>query len=266
MKKAIICDNSGTLLERHRAIKDIESGKIFTNVNSLDLIVSNNNLSLVVLQFNTVKLQDFPRDMLISDVIYKLDIDFDVSFSLEETPINEISDIIYNDKIATVSDIVDCFSVLKDEISNIELCNGSALIVDVENRKIKYTITSAGRLFSSVRSTIAKLQDMGVEIFIASGDRKKAIEKLAILLNINSNNAFGSVSTKGKCQLVKCLKAEDFEVLMVGDGFNDLMAFGLADISVLTIEQGEDVSDKLLDKTDFVIKKFSELISIVERW
>ena len=37
-KKAIVFDNSGTLLERFRVIKDVSTGEFITNVNSLDLI------------------------------------------------------------------------------------------------------------------------------------------------------------------------------------------------------------------------------------
>ena len=52
-KKAIVFDNSGTLLERFRVIKDVSSGEFITNINSLDLIDSCQNAALVVLQFNT---------------------------------------------------------------------------------------------------------------------------------------------------------------------------------------------------------------------
>ena len=40
MKKAIVFDNSGTLLERYRVIKDVSTGELFTDVNSLHLIDS----------------------------------------------------------------------------------------------------------------------------------------------------------------------------------------------------------------------------------
>ncbi|MDO5849556.1 MAG: HAD family hydrolase [Methanobrevibacter sp.] len=265
MKKAIVSDNSGTLLERYRAIKDIESGDIFTNINSLDLIESGEYLNLVVLQFDTTRLLDLPQDILISDIVRRYDIDFDVSFPNTEIPRSEVAEIIYNDDEATIGDIVDCFKILKVKIPKIELCNGSALIIDIKQKRIRYTITSAGKLFPSVKSTINKLQERGIEIFIASGDRKGAIERLAKLLNIDPNNAFGTVSTRGKREVVKNLQDEDYKVLMVGDGVNDILAFEDADISVLTLEQEEEVSDKLLDKTDFIIYKFSEILDIVDK-
>ena len=50
--------------------------------------------------------------------------------------------------------------------------------------------------------------------------------------------------------------------MMVGDGLNDLLAFKKADISVLTIEQQEEVSPKMMDKTDYVIEDIFEVTQI----
>ena len=85
---------------------------------------------------------------------------------------------------------------------------------------------------------------------------------MACLLDINPDNAFGSVSTRGKCEIVSMLKDGDYKVMMVGDGLNDILAFRNADVSVLTIEQHEEVSPKMLDKTDYVIKDIFEVTNI----
>ena len=53
MKKAIVFDNSGTLVKRHRVIKDINNNKFITNINSMDIIDGTTSLALVVLQFDT---------------------------------------------------------------------------------------------------------------------------------------------------------------------------------------------------------------------
>lgn len=262
MKKAIVFDNSGTLLERYRVIKDVSTGELFTDVNSLHLIDSMDSLALVVLQFNTNCLLNLDSNTLISDVIKQHNIDFDVSFTSCETTKEEVSDILENENQATISDITDGFSILKEKIPKMELCNGSAVIIDINKSKIAYTITSAGKLFSEVTDTINILQSRGIEIYIASGDRKGAINKLAEILNVNKKHAFGTVSPKGKCKVVRCLKDRGYKVMMVGDGLNDVLAFNNADVSVLTVEQEEEVSPKLINKTDYVIQKISEVISI----
>ena len=229
MKKAVVFDNSGTLIKRYRVIKDVISGNLFTDINSLDLIDQAESLALVVLQYNTNKLLELDSDTLISDVIKKYDIGF---------------------------------PILREKVPHMELCNGSALIIDVYIGIIAYTITSAGKLFDGVLDTVNDLKSQGYEIFLASGDRKGAINKLACMLDINPDNAYGSVSTQGKCDVVKSLQDDGYKVMMVGDGLNDVLAFKQADVSVLTIEQQEEVSPKLMDKTDYIIESIREVSQI----
>lgn len=262
MKKAIVFDNSGTLIERYRVIKDIERDCLFTNVNSLDLIAANNSLALAVLQMNASKLLVLDSDYLLSDFIRENNIEFDVSFTTREISKEDLTDIIYEEKIATVKDITDGFDTLSEKIPEMELCNGSALIIDIDKKTISYTITSAGKLFPEVISTTAELQKRGYELFIASGDRKGAITKLACMLDINENNAFGTVSTTQKCEIVSNLQSQGYKVMMVGDGLNDVLAFHKADISVLTLEQKEEVSPKLHNQTDYVVDNISQILDI----
>lgn len=262
MKKAVVFDNSGTLIERYRVIKDVLNGNLFADINSLDLIDAADALALVVLQFNTNKLLDLDQNTLISGVIREYNIDFDVSFSTNPISKAEVKEIIDNEKSATIADITDGFDILRDKVPNMELCNGSALIVDMDLGVIAYTITSAGKFFPKVFETIETLKSRGIEIFIASGDRKGAINRLANLLDIPEDNAFGTVSTRGKCEVVSILKDSGYKVMMVGDGINDLLAFKNADVSVLTIEQQEEISPKVMDKTDHIIEDIFEVTMI----
>ena len=107
MKKAVVFDNSGTLIERFRVIKDVINGNIFTDINSLDLIDQADALALVVLQFNTNKLLKLDSDTLISHVIKEYDIDFDISFSTNPVSKAEVKEILDNEKSTTISDITD---------------------------------------------------------------------------------------------------------------------------------------------------------------
>ena len=50
--------------------------------------------------------------------------------------------------------------------------------------------------------------------------------------------------------------------LVVADEENDILAFKEADVSVLTIEQQEEVSPKMMDKTDYVIEDIIEVTMI----
>ena len=262
MKKAVVFDNSGTLIKRYRVIKDVISGNLFTDINSLDLIDQAESLALVVLQYNTNKLLELDQNMLLSDVIKEYDIDFDVSFTNFETTKENVKEILFNEKSCVVSDITDGFPILRKKVPHMELCNGSAVIIDVDMGIISYTITSAGKLFDGVLDTVNDLKSQGYEIYLASGDRKGAINRLSEMLGINPENAHGSVSTHGKCEVVKSLQDDGYKVMMVGDGLNDVLAFKQSDVSVLTIEQHEEVSPKLMDKTDYIIESIREVSQI----
>ncbi len=262
MKKAVVFDNSGTLIERYRVIKDVLNGNLFTDINSLELIDAADALALVVLQFDTNELLNLDQNTLISGVIKEYNIDFDVSFSTNPISKAEVKEIIDNEESATIADITDGFDILREKVPRMELCNGSALIVDMDLGLIAYTITSAGKFFPKVFETIETLKSRGIEIFIASGDRKGAINRLANILDIPEDNAFGTVSTRGKCEVVSILKDGGYKVMMVGDGINDLLAFKNADVSVLTVEQKEEVSPKVMDKTDHIIDDIFEVTMI----
>lgn len=262
MKKAVVFDNSGTLIERYRVVKDVINDNIFTDINSLDLIDQADALALVVLQFNTNKFLKLDPNTLISDVIKEYEIDFDISFSTHQVSKAEVKDILDKETSTTISDVTDGFGILREKIPQMELCNGSALIVDMDLGVVAYTITSAGKFFPKVFETVEILKSRGIEIFIASGDRKGAINRLANLLDVPEENAFGTVSTRGKCEVVSILKDDDYKVMMVGDGLNDVLAFKKADVSVLTIEQQEEVSPKMMDKADYVIEDIFEVTMI----
>ena len=110
MKKAVVFDNSGTLIERYRVIKDVLNGNLFTDINSLELIDAADALALVVLQFNTNKLLKLDQNTLISDVIKEYGIDFDISFSTNSVSKAEVKQIIDNDSI-----IVPSYTILDGE-------------------------------------------------------------------------------------------------------------------------------------------------------
>ena len=262
-KKAIVFDNSGTLLERYRVIKDISTGEFITNINSLDLIDSCSNAALVVLQFNTNRLKDLNPNTLISDFVFENDIDFEISYSSTDVTKDEITAIMEKDK-AIVKDISDTFPLLKEKVPRMELCNGSAIIIDIDEEKIAYTITSAGQLFKGVKDTISKLQDDGIEVYIASGDRSGAIKRLANITGVPEDHAFGTASTRGKAEIVSSLQDKGYKVMMVGDGPNDILAFKQADTAILTVEQHDgDYPDKLREHADFVIQDISE-VSLID--
>ena len=95
--KAVVFDNSGTLVHRYRIIKDLSSGEFITNINSLDLIDKMETAALVVLQFNIDCLKKINQDMRVWDLIVDYDIGYDVSYSSMPVSDDEVDEILRND-------------------------------------------------------------------------------------------------------------------------------------------------------------------------
>ena len=259
--KAVVFDNSGTLVHRYRIIKDLSSGEFITNINSLDLIDKMETAALVVLQFNIDCLKKINQDMRVWDLIVDYDIGYDVSYSSMPVSDDEVDEILRNDD-TIIADITEGLPILMEEVPRMELCIGSALILNVAEKRVAYTITTAGQLFENAADTVSKLQGNGIEVYIASGDRNGAIKMLAAFLDVPASHGYGSVTTEGKAGVVKSLKDKGYEVMMVGDGPNDVLAFSHADVAVLTLEQTGNAPDSLKSKADHVINDISQDVDI----
>ncbi|OWT33184.1 haloacid dehalogenase [Methanobrevibacter sp. 87.7] len=262
-KKAIVFDNSGTLIKRYKILNDIENKKFITDKNSFEIIHKLECAALIILQFNTKCLSKLDPNTKISDLFFKYNINFSISYSSTKLSHDDVLDVIRNDNNAIISDITNGFGILKEQVPNMEICNGTALIIDCKNKKILYTITTAGKLFANAQYTVNKLKNRGYEIFIASGDRVGAIQTLTKFLDIDSSHGFPTASPVGKKKIVKHLQSKGYNVTMVGDGPNDYFALNQADCGILTIAQSLIEEEYLLLASDYLINDLIELLNIL---
>lgn len=80
------------------------------------------------------------------------------------------------------------------------------------------------------RAAIAELHRLGLELYIISGDHEAPTRQLAQQLGID--HYFAGVLPQNKAALVEELKAQGRTVCFVGDGINDALALGKADVSI----------------------------------
>ncbi len=259
--KAIVFDNSGTLIERYRALKEIETGSIIDNVNSLDVIENGVNRALVVLQTDpaTCIINAKPYQT-IHEFISRNKIKISVSYSTTEIQKKEVMEAIKDDE-TRVKDIQDTIRAVMDKKYNIQLCSGSGIIVAINKKKIEFTISSGGRLFPEVPEVIKELLNRDIGIFIASGDRKASLKKLANYIGLPPENVFDTADAWKKMEIIKGLK-RNYKVMMVGNSVNDIFALEEADIGVLTEQQKENSPQKLYEVADVVIGNISELLDV----
>jgi len=260
-KKAIVFDNSGTLLKRSRVVKNLKTSERVKN-SSLDIIDRIGNSALVVLQADTKKCIMLAKpEKNIYEFIKDNDISFDISYSSSEIKKEEVLPMIENSSV-TLGEFHETARQLKSESNFIELCSGSAFVLNTATKEIEYIIAAGGNVFPHVKEVIKKIQEKGIEPYIASGDRSGSLYELAKIINLPKKNVFETANTKRKAEIIDELQNKGYKVMMVGNGPNDILAFKKSDLSVLTLEDGEKISKKVFKFVDIIINDIHEVLNI----
>lgn len=106
------------------------------------------------------------------------------------------------------------------------------------------------------KSAVEELKDMGILVYMLTGDNEKTAKAIAKKANIDE--VIASVKPDGKEKVISELK-KDGTVIMVGDGINDAPALTSADIGI-AIGAGSDVA---IDAAEVVLMK-SRLSDVVQ--
>ncbi|MDI6643976.1 MAG: HAD family hydrolase [Methanobacteriaceae archaeon] len=259
--KAVVFDNSGTLIERYRALKNIRNGQICDYVSSIDVVDYDPQRALVVLQTDPAEcIINAHSNQTIYQFITRNNIKFDISYSATEIEKESILKAIENDN-ALVKDIQDTITAVIEKKFNVQICSGSGFIVNIKKAEIEFTITAGGKIFPEVPEVIRELKNRGINIYIASGDRKKSLQELSKFIDIPIENVFSTADSRRKKEIVRKLK-RDYKVMMVGNSANDILALKEADIGVLTLQQEDNTPQKVFEAADFVVNNIKEVLDI----
>ena len=101
------------------------------------------------------------------------------------------------------------------------------------------TALTAEQLKPYACEAIQQLHELGIDIYLMSGDKEERVAPIAREAHITHYHA--QVLPQDKEDLVKKLQAEGKQVAMVGDGINDSQALARADVSI-AMGRGTDVA------------------------
>ncbi|UOE41319.1 cadmium-translocating P-type ATPase [Chryseobacterium suipulveris] len=110
-------------------------------------------------------------------------------------------------------------------------------------------LTIADSIKEDAAETVQKLQSLGVNVTMLSGDKATVVKAVAGKLGIP--NAFGDLLPEDKVNKVKEIKARNETVAFVGDGVNDAPVVALSDVG---IAMGGLGSDATIETADVVIQ------------
>jgi Cu2+-exporting ATPase len=108
-----------------------------------------------------------------------------------------------------------------------------------DQSKVLAAVAIADAIKAGSATAVKELQNIGVEVYMLTGDGEQTAAHVAGLVGITKFKA--EVSPSGKSKFIKELQEQGKVVAMVGDGINDSEALAQADVSI-AMGKGTDIA------------------------
>jgi len=144
-----------------------------------------------------------------------------------------------------------------EEKANQKAAEGKTIIYVAFNKEILGLIIVSDTLKSTSKIAFSELAKMNVKTALLTGDNKPCAEHIAS--ELSSDMVFAEVLPTEKAEILKKLKKEYGNVLMVGDGINDAPALSEASVG-MAIGNGSDIA---LESADIVLMK-NDILDVVK--
>ncbi len=136
-------------------------------------------------------------------------------------------------------------SAVLNLMEELEASGKTAMLASIDGRYAGM-VAVADTIKETSKRAIKRLQDMGIEVIMMTGDNIRTANSIGEEVGIN--HVIAEVLPEGKADEVKKLQAQGKKVAMVGDGINDAPALAIADIG-MAIGTGTDVAMEAADIT-----------------
>ncbi|MCI0763999.1 heavy metal translocating P-type ATPase [Bacillus sp. TL12] len=133
----------------------------------------------------------------------------------------------------------------EEVMKELEYQGKTAMLVAIDG-KLAGIIAVADTVKESSKYAIQTLKEIGIEVYMVTGDNKRTAEAIAKLVDVD--HVYAEVLPEDKANIVDDLQKQGKRVAMVGDGINDAPALAKADIG-MAIGTGADVAIEAADVT-----------------
>lgn len=230
--QSVVLDKTGTLTEGKPKITAIETAGNFKADEVLQLIAaaeakSSHPLANAILEELKNKNLDLPDDVEKFENLSGLGV---------KAIVNGKNILVGTIKLMKENNIdINPLQVKIDEL----LADGNTIMILAVNGVIASVVGAADPIKENAQKAIEKLNVIGIETAMITGDNQKTAEIVAKKIGIK--RVFADVMPEDKAKFVKKLQDEGKFVAMVGDGVNDAPALATADIGI-AIGAGTDVA------------------------
>lgn len=136
-------------------------------------------------------------------------------------------------------------SQFEGDLKRLEDEGKTAMVLSIDG-VVEGIIAVADKVKDSSRGAISELKEMGLELYMITGDNERTAK--AIAKEVSIDNIYANVLPEDKKEVVEKIKESGVKVGMVGDGINDAPALVAADIG-FAIGTGTDVAIEAADIT-----------------
>lgn len=234
---AIVFDKTGTITKGKPEVTDI---------------IAYNKVENEILRLAAIseKTSEHPLGEAIVNKAKENDIDIIDPSQFKAIPGHGIEAVIDNKKVLLgnrklmVKNNIDILQI-EETLIKLETEGKTSMLMAIDN-KIEGIIAVADTVKDSSKEAISQLKNMGLDIYMITGDNKRTAD--AIAKNVGIENVIADVLPEDKAEKIEKIKLEGKTVGMVGDGINDAPALATADIG-FAIGSGTDVAIEAADIT-----------------
>ena len=246
----LITDKTGTITEGKPSVEKIVNTKGITDKNLIELSASINQNSEHPLAEAIVNYGKESNIKLFETKDFKAIMGKGVAGYINGDLV-----LIGNEKLMTEYEVV-----LNPDIENIIIeyqSKGKTVSYIAVNNKIEGFIVISDAIKKTSKEAIKRLQSMGIEVIMLTGDNKNTAKAVAETLNLADYKA--GCLPEDKLNVIKELQAKGKIVAMAGDGINDSPALAQANIGI-AMGTGTDVA---IESSDVTLVK-GDLMGIVK--
>ncbi len=257
----MVMDVAGTILMMYRVAKDICRGVLLEKVVTWELVMEKKGRALVVPQIGPDILVSSRPDGLMGALVLGRDECVEISCSSGQISRDEVLGILGRSQVR-VRELQEAYLAVRARCPGIYRTTG--IIADLGAQEIVYALSTGGAPFPGLRNVLRELENLGADIYVASGDSMRSLTNLKEY-GIDPSRIYSVASPRRKKEIIVDLKKKYSRVFMVGDGLNDLYALRAADTGILTVQQDTRPALKLRQAANEIISDIQELPEIVKR-